>query len=132
MTRSHVYESMCSQKFPTQQLTASLSKLMSDNFMASCLYLCCFPTQLPVFQYLWYLAQQGIAMSPLSNKSLFLTSYAAHPLPDFFCQGLNVSLSSDGPLQFHITRVSWGHVGNSKRVEFDWQKIINSQTCICI
>lgn len=78
------------------------SKFSSRNFFLLFVVL---KTQLPVFQYLWYLAQQGIAMSPLSNKSLFLTSYAAHPFPDFFNQGLNVSLSTDGPLQFHLTRV---------------------------
>lgn len=43
-------------------------------------------------------------MSPLSNNALFLT-YERNPLPDFFKTGLNVSLSTDDPLQFHFTKV---------------------------
>lgn len=43
-------------------------------------------------------------MSPLSNNALFLT-YERNPLPDFFKAGLNVSLSTDDPLQFHFTKV---------------------------
>ena len=43
-------------------------------------------------------------MSPLSNNALFLT-YERNPLPDFFRTGLNVSLSTDDPLQFHFTKV---------------------------
>jgi len=42
-------------------------------------------------------------MSPLSNNALFLT-YERNPLPDFFRTGLNVSLSTDDPLQFHFTK----------------------------
>jgi len=42
-------------------------------------------------------------MSPLSNNALFLT-YERNPLPDFFKIGLNVSLSTDDPLQFHFTK----------------------------
>ncbi|PRP81669.1 AMP deaminase [Planoprotostelium fungivorum] len=57
----------------------------------------------PVLQYLFYLSQIGIAVSPLSNNSLFL-SYNRNPLPLFFARGLNVSLSTDDPLQFHYTR----------------------------
>lgn len=59
--------------------------------------------KVPVLQYLFYLSQIGIAMSPLSNNSLFL-NYHRNPLPDFFNRGLNVSLSTDDPLQFHFTR----------------------------
>ena len=43
-------------------------------------------------------------MSPLSNNALFL-AYERNPLPDFFKIGLNVSLSTDDPLQFHFTKV---------------------------
>lgn len=57
----------------------------------------------PVLQYLYYLAQVGLAMSPLSNNSLFL-DYHRNPFPIFFQRGLNVSLSSDDPLQIHLTR----------------------------
>ncbi|XP_076003285.1 AMP deaminase 2 isoform X3 [Genypterus blacodes] len=57
----------------------------------------------PVLQYLYYLAQVGIAMSPLSNNSLFL-SYHRNPLPEYLSRGLIVSLSTDDPLQFHFTK----------------------------
>lgn len=63
------------------------------------------PAQAPVLQYLYYLAQIGIAMSPLSNNSLFL-SYHRNPLPEYLSRGLMVSLSTDDPLQFHFTKVS--------------------------
>lgn len=59
--------------------------------------------KVPVMQYLYYLAQIGIAMSPLSNNSLFL-NYHRNPLPEFLCRGLIVSLSTDDPLQFHFTK----------------------------
>ena len=55
-------------------------------------------------QYLYYLAQVGIAMSPLSNNSLFL-EYHRNPLPVYHARGLLVSLSTDDPLQFHFTKV---------------------------
>jgi AMP deaminase len=63
--------------------------------------------KVPALQYLFYLKQIGIAMSPLSNNALFLT-YERNPLPDFFKTGLNVSLSTDDPLQFHFTKASVG------------------------
>ncbi|XP_057189109.1 AMP deaminase 3 isoform X3 [Triplophysa rosa] len=57
----------------------------------------------PVLQYLYYLAQVPIAMSPLSNNSLFL-EYSKSPLREFLHKGLCVSLSTDDPLQFHYTK----------------------------
>uniref|UniRef100_A0A8D3BV27 AMP deaminase n=1 Tax=Scophthalmus maximus TaxID=52904 RepID=A0A8D3BV27_SCOMX len=57
----------------------------------------------PVLQYLYYLAQVPIAMSPLSNNSLFL-EYSKNPLREFLHKGLCVSLSTDDPLQFHYTK----------------------------
>lgn len=60
--------------------------------------------KVPALQYLFYLKQIGLAMSPLSNNALFLT-YERNPLPDFCKVGLNVSLSTDDPLQFHFTKV---------------------------
>ncbi|XP_066556936.1 AMP deaminase 3 isoform X2 [Amia ocellicauda] len=57
----------------------------------------------PVLQYLYYLAQIPIAMSPLSNNSLFL-EYSKNPLREFLHKGLCVSLSTDDPLQFHYTK----------------------------
>src|ERR1700722_1542582 len=62
--------------------------------------------KVPALQYLFYLKQIGISMSPLSNNALFLT-YERNPLPEFFKTGLHVSLSTDDPLQFHFTKVSW-------------------------
>ncbi|KAJ3308542.1 AMP deaminase [Boothiomyces sp. JEL0838] len=59
--------------------------------------------KVPVLQYLFYLDQIGIAMSPLSNNALFLT-YERNPFHMFFQRGLNVSLSTDDPLQFHFTK----------------------------
>nr|XP_053633903.1 AMP deaminase 2-like [Cherax quadricarinatus] len=57
----------------------------------------------PVLQFLYYLAQIGIAMSPLSNNSLFL-NYHRNPLPEYLARGLLISLSTDDPLQFHFTK----------------------------
>lgn len=59
--------------------------------------------KVPFIQYLYYLEQIGIAMSPLSNNALFLT-YDKNPFYSYFKRGLNVSLSSDDPLQFAYTR----------------------------
>eukprot|EP00835_Amoeboradix_gromovi_P000823 NODE_31_length_32452_cov_0.352672.p3 type:complete len:719 gc:universal NODE_31_length_32452_cov_0.352672:15989-13833(-) len=59
--------------------------------------------KVPALQYLYYLHQIGIAMSPLSNNALFL-SYERNPFPIYYNRGLNVSLSTDDPLQFHFTR----------------------------
>jgi len=57
----------------------------------------------PSLQYLYYLSQIGIAMSPLSNNKLFL-DYHKNPFPKFFSQGMNVSLSTDDPLMLHYTK----------------------------
>ncbi|KAJ3246799.1 AMP deaminase [Chytriomyces hyalinus] len=59
--------------------------------------------KVPAIQYLYYLDQIGIAMSPLSNNALFL-NYERNPFFTFFQRGLNVSLSTDDPLQFHFTK----------------------------
>ncbi|KAJ3030264.1 UNVERIFIED_CONTAM: AMP deaminase [Siphonaria sp. JEL0065] len=59
--------------------------------------------KVPAVQYLYYLDQIGIAMSPLSNNALFL-NYERNPFFTFFQRGLNVSLSTDDPLQFHFTK----------------------------
>lgn len=56
----------------------------------------------PVLQYIYYLHNIGLAVSPLSNNKLFL-KLEDSPFFDFFTRGLNVSLSSDDPLQFHKT-----------------------------
>ena len=59
--------------------------------------------KMPCYQYIFYLDQIGIAMSPLSNNALFLT-YERNPFPRYFSRGLNVSLSTDDPLQFAFTK----------------------------
>ena len=59
--------------------------------------------KVPVLQYIFYLDQIGIAMSPLSNNALFL-AYDRNPFSKYFRRGLNVSLSTDDPLQFAFTK----------------------------
>ncbi|KAK9319280.1 hypothetical protein V1517DRAFT_266574 [Lipomyces orientalis] len=59
--------------------------------------------KVPFLQYLYYLDQIGIAMSPLSNNALFL-AYDKNPFFSYFKRGLNVSLSTDDPLQFAYTK----------------------------
>lgn len=59
--------------------------------------------KVPTLQYLYYLTQMGLAMSPLSNNKLFL-DYGKNPFPDFFKCGMNVSLSTDDPLMLHHTK----------------------------
>lgn len=59
--------------------------------------------KVPLLQYIFYLEQIGIAMSPLSNNALFLV-YERNPFIEYFKRGLNVSLSTDDPLQFAFTR----------------------------
>jgi AMP deaminase len=59
--------------------------------------------KLPLLQYVFYLEQIGIAMSPLSNNALFL-AYERNPFLQYFRRGLNVSLSTDDPLQFAFTK----------------------------
>ncbi|CAH0514989.1 unnamed protein product [Peronospora belbahrii] len=54
-------------------------------------------------QYLYYLSQIGIAMSPLSNNRLFL-AYHRNPFPIYHARGLNVSLSTDDPVMLHYTK----------------------------
>lgn len=57
----------------------------------------------PVLQYLYYLKQVGLSMSPLSNNLLFL-EYDRNPFNIFFQRGLNVTLSTDDPLMIHYTK----------------------------
>ncbi|KAG8347026.1 AMP deaminase [Trypanosoma vivax] len=56
----------------------------------------------PTLQYLYYLAQIPLGITPLSNNALFC-KYEENPFPTFFRRGLNVTLSTDGPLIFHYT-----------------------------
>ncbi|EGD74499.1 Ampd2 protein [Salpingoeca rosetta] len=57
----------------------------------------------PVLQYLYYLCQVGLSVSPLSNNHLFL-DYHKNPFPNFHAMGMNVTLSTDDPLLFHLSR----------------------------
>lgn len=57
----------------------------------------------PALQYLYYLSQTGLSVSPLSNNLLFL-EYSKNPFPRFFNRGLNVTLSTDDPLMIHVTK----------------------------
>lgn len=59
--------------------------------------------KVPLLQYIFYLEQIGVAMSPLSNNALFL-AYERNPFMSYFRRGLNVSLSTDDPLQFAFTK----------------------------
>ena len=59
--------------------------------------------KVPLLQYIFFLEQIGIAMSPLSNNALFL-SYERNPFMHYFRRGLNVSLSTDDPLQIAFTK----------------------------
>ncbi|KAI9831900.1 MAG: putative zinc finger protein [Sarea resinae] len=59
--------------------------------------------KVPLLQYIFYLEQIGIAMSPLSNNALFL-AYERNPFLQYFRRGMNVSLSTDDPLQFAFTK----------------------------
>ena len=78
-------------------LWCNISISVKGNFILSrfCLYL---------NNLWWFLSSQiGLAMSPLSNNSLFL-DYHRNPFPIFFARGMNVSLSTDDPLQIHLTK----------------------------
>ena len=79
-----------------------------------------FDWQVPALQYLYYLAQIGIAMSPLSNNSLFL-NYQRNPLPDFLARGLVVSLSTDDPLMFHFTKASFSFTASHNALGRNFQ-----------
>ncbi|GAM84200.1 hypothetical protein ANO11243_021930 [Dothideomycetidae sp. 11243] len=59
--------------------------------------------KVPFLQYIFYMEQIGVAMSPLSNNALFL-AYERNPFLQYFKRGLNVSLSTDDPLQFAFTK----------------------------
>jgi len=72
--------------------------LLADGISHGIMLRQCMP-----LQYLFYLAQVGIAMSPCSNNHLFL-SYSKSPFQEFFKRGLNLSLSTDDPLMFHQTK----------------------------
>jgi len=53
-------------------------------------------------QYLYYLDQVGLSISLLSNNFLF-RKIAENPFPKFFRRGMNVTISTDDPLLFHLS-----------------------------
>ncbi|KAF8289493.1 putative adenosine monophosphate deaminase [Trypanosoma cruzi] len=57
----------------------------------------------PVLQYLYGIQRIGMVMSPLSNNGLGLP-YMQNPFHIFFRRGLNVSLATDRPLLFHLSK----------------------------
>jgi len=91
-----VFRPHCGEAGPVQHLVSAfmLCQSISHGLLLR---------KVPVLQYLYYLSQIGIAMSPLSNNSLFL-NYNRSPLPDYLARGLNISISTDDPLQFHFTK----------------------------
>nr|UAW06711.1 deaminase [Kerria lacca] len=91
-----VFRPHCGEAGPYQHLVCGF--MLAENISHGLLL-----RKVPALQYLYYLAQIGIAMSPLSNNSLFL-NYYRNPLPEYLARGLVVSLSTDDPLQFHFTK----------------------------
>ena len=53
-------------------------------------------------QYLYYLDQIGLSVAPLSNNFLF-RKMKDNPFSKFFRRGMNVALSTDDPLLFHMS-----------------------------
>lgn len=92
--------------FYCERYSISLLNLLTTTltFSRNLMYFFFNVWKVPVLQYLYYLCQIGIAMSPLSNNSLFL-NYHRNPLPEFLARGMCISLSTDDPLQFHFTKV---------------------------
>ncbi|OWR46546.1 AMP deaminase 2 [Danaus plexippus plexippus] len=86
----------CGEAGPPAHLCAAF--LLAENISHGLIL-----RKVPALQYIYYLSQIFIAMSPLSNNSLFLR-YHRNPLPDYFSRGLRVTLSTDDPLQFHYTK----------------------------
>ncbi|KFV20450.1 AMP deaminase 3, partial [Tauraco erythrolophus] len=98
------YRSMCTFLFrPHCGEAGSITHLVSAFLTADNISHGLLLKKSPVLQYLYYLAQIPIAMSPLSNNSLFL-EYSKNPLREFLHKGLHVSLSTDDPMQFHYTK----------------------------
>lgn len=69
-------------------------------------------------QYLYYLDQVGMSMSPLSNNFLF-RKIKSNPFPKMFKRGLNVTLSTDDPLLFHMSNDALLEEYSVARASFD-------------
>jgi len=69
-------------------------------------------------QYLYYLDQVGCSISPLSNNFLF-RKIRDNPFPKLFKRGLNVTLSTDDPLLFHLSDEALLEEYSVARASFD-------------
>jgi AMP deaminase len=56
-----------------------------------------------VVQYLFYLTQIHVTMSPIFESKVFLDHSSSHPFHKFFRRGLNLSISTANPLLAHLT-----------------------------
>lgn len=90
------YRPHCGEAGPQDHLVASFLLANSINHGIKL-------KESPSLQYMYYICQIGLAMSPIGNSALFI-EYAKNPAMEFFLRGLNVSLSTDDPLQFAMTR----------------------------
>lgn len=79
-------------------------------------------------QYLYYLDQIGMACSPLSNNFLF-KKIRDSPFPKFFRRGLNVTLSTDDPLLFHMSDDALLEEYSVARATFDLS--MTDMVCMC-
>jgi AMP deaminase len=69
-------------------------------------------------QYLYYLDQIGLSVAPLSNNFLF-RKISSNPFPKLFKRGLNVTLSTDDPLLFHMSNDALLEEYSVARASFD-------------
>jgi len=69
-------------------------------------------------QYLYYLDQVGMSISPLSNNFLF-RKISTNSFPKLFKRGLNVTLSTDDPLLFHMSNDALLEEYSVARASFD-------------
>ncbi|KAF4519195.1 hypothetical protein B566_EDAN013488 [Ephemera danica] len=88
----------CGEAGPIQHLICGF--LMAENISHGLLL-----RKVPVLQYLYYLAQIGIAMSPLSNNSLFL-NYHRNPLPEYLARGLCEPLMEEYSIAAQVWKLS--------------------------
>ena len=88
---------------PHSGQTGSLNHLASTFLLAQSINHGIRLQQSKILQYLYYLEQIGISVSPLSNNVLF-KNYNSNPFPLFFKNGLNLTLSTNNPLLIHYTK----------------------------
>ena len=69
-------------------------------------------------QYLYFLDQVGLSISPLSNNFLF-RKMKDSPFSKFFRRGMNVALSTDDPLLFHLSDAPLLEEYSVARASFD-------------